>query len=337
MTAAKPTKTRGVAWHAARLALPPALLLLGALLWTIQPVWPGSAPAGPPEVDAGRLRLDVEFLAGTLALRNHAHPETLGRAAGYIERRFHEAGAAVEVAPYEVDGATVRNVIARFGPPGDHPVVIGAHYDADERTPGADDNASGIAGLLALADHFRTAPPRVPVELVAYCFEEDPYFGTENMGSRRHARSLRLAGREPQLVMVLEMIGYFTDRPGSQRYPVDAMEWIYPERGDFVAVVGNYASAGEVRLVKAGMLEAGSVPVEAIAAPASLPGVDQSDHASYWHEGMPAVMITDTAYYRNPNYHGAGDLPGTLDYRRMAGVVRAVRQVVKHIEDQQPS
>lgn len=314
-----------------------AILALGFWLLTVQPIWAVISKEAGAQIDPASLRRDVEMLAGPLAKRNHGYPETLSRAAGYIESRFRSGGNRVEIDAYEVEGAIYRNVVVRFGPADGRPVVIGAHYDAEGNTPGADDNASGVAGLLALADHFHRSPPKVPVELVAYCLEEPPYFRSENMGSRRHARALKAAGREPRLVVVLEMIGYFTDRPGSQRYPLAALSWIYPRQGNFIGVVGNYASVPEVRLVKEAMTEAATIPVEAIAAPASLPGVDFSDHASYWREGIAAVMVTDTAFYRNPNYHQPGDQPDTLDYSRMAGVVRAIVRVVENIEQRMPS
>lgn len=315
-----------------------AVAVVAAGVWaiTVQPMGAAGEAKGTVQASPDQLRRDVEQLVLSFAGRSHAHPGTLFRAAGYIERRFRTSGARVEVDAYEVEGAAYRNVIARFGPAEGRPIVIGAHYDAQEETPGADDNASGVAGLLALADRFQKSPPAVPVELVAYCLEEPPYFRTEHMGSRRHARSLKAAGREPRLVMVLEMIGYFADAPGSQRYPVPGLSAIYPDQGNFIGVVGNYASMEAVREVKAAMRQAGTVLVEAIVAPAILPGIDFSDHASYWQEGMPAVMVTDTAFYRNPNYHRSSDLPGTLDYARMAGVVGAVARVVEDVQAQLP-
>lgn len=311
-----------------------AVGLAGLWFCTVQPVAAVERVGTTAAVDPARLRQDVEFLAGNLPKRNHAHPAILNQAAAYIARRLREAGGTVQIQPYEVEGTTYRNVVARFGPPGANPVVIGAHYDADEDTPGADDNASGVAGLLALADHFGKTPPPVPVEIVAYCLEEPPYFRTEHMGSRHHARQLKESGVTPRAILVLEMIGYFSDQPGSQTFPVPGLGLLYPDKGDFIGVIGNYSSAGMVRRVKAALRAAGTVPVEATVAPAWVPGIDFSDHASYWHEGMAAVMITDTAFYRNRNYHESTDLPATLDYTRMAGVVRAVALAVERAAEQ---
>jgi hypothetical protein len=152
------------------------------------------------------------------------------------------------------------------------------------------------------------------------------------MGSRQHAASLVSAGIKPKLIMVLEMIGYFDDRANSQNFPFAPMKLIYPDRGNFIAVVANFASSSDTRLVKAAMTATSPLPVESINAPAGVTGIDFSDHASYWLHDMPAVMITDTAFYRNANYHQASDSADTLDYPRMAQVVQAVYGVVTHIQ-----
>jgi len=147
------------------------------------------------------------------------------------------------------------------------------------------------------------------------------------MGSFRHARALSESNRDVRLMMSLEMIGYFRDEPGSQTFPVKLLGSLYPDAGNFITVVGRFGGFSDVRRVKALFRGATDLPVESINAPAKVPGVDFSDHASYWHFGMPAVMITDTAFFRNHHYHGAGDTPDTLDYARMAKVVQAVYAV----------
>ena len=157
--------------------------------------------------------------------------------------------------------------------------------------------------------------------------KEPPFFRTENMGSFQHARELARDKREVRLMMSLEMIGYFRDEPESQRFPVGCLGAFYPDQGNFVAIVGRFGDFGETRRVKALFRGASDLPAESINAPRSVPGVDFSDHASYWRFGFPAVMVTDTAFLRNPNYHGAGDTPATLDYRRMAQVVQAAYAV----------
>ena len=165
------------------------------------------------------------------------------------------------------------------------------------------------------------------MELVAYTLEEPPYFRTEFMGSFRHARELAQQGREVRLMVSLEMIGYYRDEPGTQGYPVAALRMMYPDQGNYIAIVGASGDESIVRRMKALFKGASDLPVESINAPASVPGVDFSDHANYWHFGMPAVMVTDTAFLRNPHYHQATDTPDTLDYASMAKVVCALHAV----------
>jgi Zn-dependent M28 family amino/carboxypeptidase len=251
----------------------------------------------------------------------------LQAAGDYVLAELRAAGTTPEAQAFVVDGITHRNFIARFGPAEGPLIVIGAHYDSCGQTPGADDNASGVAGLLELARLLAMNPPPHPVELVAFTLEEPPYFRTEHMGSFQHARALAHSGREVRLMVSLEMIGFFRDTPGSQQYPVSALGLLYPDTGNFITVVGGYENFGDMRRIKALFLGASDLPVATINAPRSVQGVDFSDHASYWHFGMPAVMVTDTAFLRNPNYHESGDTADTLDYERMAKVVRAVHAV----------
>jgi Zn-dependent M28 family amino/carboxypeptidase len=166
------------------------------------------------------------------------------------------------------------------------------------------------------------------VELVAFALEEMPFFGTGAMGSAVHAASLRASGRRVRAMICLEMLGCFDDRRGSQRFPFPLLRLFYPSRGNFIAVVGNAGGIGIVRRVKRSMRAGSNLPVHSINAPAIVPGVDLSDHRSYWREGFPAVMITDTAFYRNDRYHSAADTPETLDYPRMAEVVRGAWNAV---------
>jgi Zn-dependent M28 family amino/carboxypeptidase len=155
-----------------------------------------------------------------------------------------------------------------------------------------------------------------------------PFFGSREMGSAVHARSLSEAGARVKAMLSLEMIGYFSDAPGSQKLPFAALGLLYPRRGNFIAVVGRLSQPGLVRRVKRSMMSATDLPVRSINAPSLIPGVDLSDHASYWREGYPAVMVTDTAFYRNDWYHTERDTPDTLDYARMAEVVAGVRRAV---------
>jgi Zn-dependent M28 family amino/carboxypeptidase len=209
-------------------------------------------------------------------------------------------------------------------------IVVGAHYDTAGPHPGADDNASGVAGLLELARLLDGADLARPVELVGYPLEEPPYFSTSKMGSAVHARSLREQGVAVRAMLSLEMIGYFTDEPNSQALPLSLLRPFYPSEGNFIAVVGRWGWGQRrlVRTVRDGMQDATPLPVHSINAPRLVPGVAFSDHRNYWQAGYDAVMITDTAFYRNPHYHAPSDTPETLDYGRMAQVVDGVRGAI---------
>jgi len=306
------------------------LLLAAAWFAVTQPLmFGGAASTGSPPVDAARLEAHVRMLSETLAPRDAGHPENLERAAAYLRQEFERAQAAVvSVQPFEAHGRTYRNVIASFGPRTNELVVVGAHYDTAGALPGADDNASGVAGLIELAYLLGRTPPTARVELVAFALEEPPYFRSPFMGSAVHAASLRSQGFAVRAMLSLEMIGYFSDQPDSQQYPVSFLKAFYPAQANFIAVVGKMDQWRTVRRVKKAMTEASQLPVYSINAPRSIPGVDFSDHLNYWNEGYDALMITDTAFYRNPHYHTSTDTPETLDYRRMASVVQGVYAAV---------
>ena len=306
------------------------LLLAAAWFAVTQPVmFRGAAGDNRPPVDAARLEAHVRMLSETFTPRDAGHPENLDRVAAYLRKEFELANAvAVTEQPFESRGRTYRNVIASFGSRTNELIVVGAHYDTAGALPGADDNASGVAGLIELAHLLGRTTPAARVELVAFALEEPPYFRSPSMGSAIHAASLKAQGFAVRAMMSLEMIGYFSDQPDSQRYPVSALKAFYPSRGNFIAVVGKIDQGRMVRRVKKAMMEASPLPVYSINAPRSIPGVDFSDHLNYWNEGYNALMITDTAFYRNRHYHTSADTPDTLDYERMASVVQGVYAAV---------
>jgi Zn-dependent M28 family amino/carboxypeptidase len=312
-----------------RIALFAALLALLAGGLAACVAQPGVRAIASPavDIDAAALERHVRMLSATFHPRSHEHTANLDAAANYVLAEFKAAGAGTDVQIFDVAGRPYRNVIARFGPATGPLLVIGAHYDSCCDTPGADDNASGVAGLLELARALAATPPAHAVELVAYTLEEPPYFRTDDMGSFRHAQALSQQGREVRLMLSLEMIGFFRDTPDSQRYPVGALKLLYPNEGNFIALVGGYKDFGAMRRVKGLFKGASTLPATSINAPSLVQGVDFSDHGSYWRFEMPAIMVTDTAFLRNPNYHGAGDTADTLDYARMAQVVRGVYAV----------
>jgi hypothetical protein len=296
-----------------------------------------TVPPGPAAtVDTARLTAHVRALSETFHPRSHAHPENLERAAAYIAGHLERAGGKVESLPFRVSGRDYRNVLARFGPEGGERIIIGAHYDAVSGTPGADDNASGVAGLLELAVLLGREPPPVRVDLAAYCLEEPPYFGSSQMGSAVHARSLKEAGVAVRAMVSLEMLGAFSDAPGSQDYPMAVMRLRYPSEGNFIGVVGRPGDGGLVDTVADAMRASSPLPVETLNAPRGVTGVDLSDHASFWDMGYRAVMVTDTAFLRNPRYHTGGDTWDTLDYVRMAQVVQGVYGAVRTLAGATP-
>ncbi|HEY0152273.1 MAG TPA: M28 family peptidase, partial [Longimicrobium sp.] len=248
-------------------------------------------------VSAERLEAHVRMLSETLAPRSVAHRANLDAAASYVAVEMGAGGAQASKQVYAAAGAEYRNVIARLGPETEERVVVGAHYDAAGPFPGADDNASGVAGLIELVRVLAGAPLGVGVELVAYPCEEPPFFRTPYMGSMVHANSLRAEGARVRGMIALEMIGYFSDEPGSQHFPTPLLKPFYPSRGNFITVVGKLGQGPLIRRVRRAMRRGSPLPVRTIQAPRAVPGVDFSDHASYWAAGFDAVMVTDTAFY----------------------------------------
>lgn len=319
-------------------AAPLLLLALAALaLVAIQPLLGRSRGArgqaaveadGSQDRLASRLENHVRRLCGELSPRDAGHPENLDRAAAWIRGELERAGGRTSEQPYQAGGETYRNVIASFGPDTRDRIVVGAHYDTAGALPGADDNASGVAGLIELAGLLGKKAPRTRVDLVAYSTEEPPWFGSRSMGSAVHAAALAERRVRVRAMICLEMIGCFRDEPGSQRFPAPGFGLVYPSRGNFIVVTGKTGQGALAKRVKSAMRQATPLPVESVVAPAAIPGVDLSDHRNYWAHGYPAVMITDTAFYRNDNYHSEGDRPETLDYRRMAMVVQGVHAAV---------
>ncbi len=293
-----------------KIALVLALLLalaVAALIAAItQPVlrsgprWRGAAS------DPERLS---RLVHGLVALGPRHDAKGQSRALDFIRAQLGDAPAQEQ--RYEAAGATFRNLILPLGPDTPERIVIGAHYDARGPFPGADDNASGTAGLLELARLLQGASLPVRTELAWYSNEE---YGL--LGSAVHART----ARGVRAMISLEMLGCF-DQP--QQFPIPALRLLYPSRGDYIVVVGRLEDALLVRAVKAA-LRSNEAPARSIDAPELIPGIGASDHASFWRAGVRAAMVTDTAWYRNPRYHTARDTPETLDYPRMARIVEGI-------------
>lgn len=280
-------------------------------------------------VSTEQLRAHVVMLSETCHPRDWTHVANLNMCADYIAEHFRKAGAAVHTQPVVVHDHAYRNVIALFGVGRGGKLVVGAHYDSCGNTPGADDNASGVAALIELGYLLGKNALDREIELVAYVLEEPPFFQTPFMGSAVHAASIATEKDKVVGVIVLEMVGYFSDRRGSQSYPLFALKLVYPSRGNFIAVVGRWDQGEWVKRVKVGMKGTTDLPVYSIRAPTIVPGLDFSDHRNYWPFGINALMVTDTAFYRNTAYHEKYDTADRLDYERMAKVVIAVFETVR--------
>jgi len=282
-------------------------------------------------VETKALESHVRMLSETLVPRDWTHVTNLNKCADYIAGHFAEAGATVQSQVFEVEGRQYRNVIGRFGKGTSDRIVVGAHYDACDDTPGADDNASGVAALIELAYLLGRTTNESDTELVAYVLEEPPFFRTKQMGSAVHAASIVDQKETIAGIIVLEMVGYFSDTKGSQTYPSRLLGLMYPSRGNFIGVVGAWNQGRWIKSVKTGMKGATDLPVYSIRAPRSVPGIDFSDHQSYWPHGFDALMVTDTAFYRNKGYHSTTDTWDKLDYQRMSKVVVAVFEAIGSI------
>jgi hypothetical protein len=294
------------------------------LFYLTQPLFLRAGTRTQPSVDPARLEAHVRTLCEVFSPRDFEHHENLEEAGRYIRDQFERSKATVSDQPFQVNGKTYRNIVAAFGPETADMIIVGAHYDSFGSGAGADDNASGVAGLLELANLLGKHPPAIRTELVAYTLEEPPFFRTATMGSAIHAASLKQRNVNVRAMLSLEMIGYFSDAANSQRLPLGVLSLIYPTTGNFIAIVGSVGEGMLVRKVKHAMSGASALPVYSINAPAIIAGVDFSDHLSYRNNGYPALMITDTAFYRNSAYHTNGDTADRLDYRRMGMVVEQV-------------
>ena len=317
----------------ARLAIIPLVILTG--IWFMTGM-PGSTWSGPvPPLSAkellihDNLKRHVTALAGQVGERNVWRPEAMAAAAGYIRKTLEDTGYEVNSQPFISRGLTVNNLEAMLPGHGaaDEIIVIGAHYDTVAGSPGADDNASGVAALLELARLLAgTTLPRT-VRFVAFANEEAPFFYGDEMGSKLYAARAHAQGDRIEAMLSLETMGYFTDQPGSQRYPFP-FNYLYPDTGNFIGFVGNFSSRPLVRQAVGAFRASTAFPSEGVAAPSGMEGIHWSDHWSFWQAGYPAIMVTDTAPFRYPHYHDATDTPEQLDYTGLARVTGGLAEVV---------
>lgn len=308
-----------------------ALAVIIALLWLIlaRPGFTAKeiAKHSPHPIDPAVLRKHTSVLSNEMAPRNYQHVDNLNKVANYISESLTTSGGRVAEQLFEVNGAEYKNIVAEFGPQGEEIIVVGAHYDAEGEKPGADDNASGVAGLLEIGRLLGKVELKTKVVLVAFTLEEPPFFRSDAMGSAVYAKSLVESGVGVKLMIALEMIGYYSEEKGTLSYPMQLLRLYYPSSGNFIAIVDQLMSTQAQRM-KASMAQAIDLPVYSINAPSFIPGVDFSDHINFWRYGYPAVMITDTAFYRNHAYHTNEDRAERLNYEKMAQVVYGVFEYV---------
>ena len=295
-------------------------------------VWSANRLVGPWNEGAVRVELAalVRTLAVTIGPRSYKDPANLNAAADFISQRLESFGYEVTAQPYQAGELAVRNILAerRGTEQPDRVIVVGAHYDSVAGSPGADDNASGVAVLLELARlHAQTRFGKT-VRFVAFTLEEPPFFRSRHMGSRVYARALKERGELVEAMLCLESVGHYSQEERSQSFPflVFWLRWRYPTTGNFITIVSNADSEPLQTQVRDALKVHMSLPVETYIGPWWIPGVDWSDHGSFWNEGYPAVMLTDTALFRNPHYHRSTDLPETLDYQAMTDLVRGLSE-----------
>jgi Zn-dependent M28 family amino/carboxypeptidase len=303
---------------------------------------PGSSYSGALKPLTDDEKVLVESLRRhvvAVASREHnmSHPAELEAAARHIEVTLSDLGYGTAAQRFVVNGKEVRNIEVEV-PGGAHAgevVIVGAHYDSVLGAVGANDNGSGVAAMLELARLFKDARPARTLRFVAFVNEEPPYYESDEMGSRVYARRSRERGEHIVAMLSLETIGYYSDEPGSQQYPFP-LSLFYPSTGNFLAFVANLGSRGLLHEALGSFRRNAQFPSEGVAAPAFIPGVDWSDHGSFWEENYPALMVTDTALYRYPHYHTLEDTPDKVDYERLARVVTGLHGMLRDLAQAPP-
>ncbi|MCG8576534.1 MAG: M28 family peptidase [Flavobacteriales bacterium] len=279
------------------------------------------------EVDTNMVKEHLEKIVLTKKPRNFRNIEVLNEVANYINLTFSKYSDSVWFQGFEYDSTEYKNVIASFGRQNKERIIIGAHYDVCGYQDGADDNASGVVGLLELARLLGETDStllKYRIDLVAYTLEEPPFFRSKLMGSYVHAEYLNSNNIPVKGMICLEMIGYFKDEKKTQDYPIGLLKLFYGSRGDYITVVQKTGSGRFVKDAKKSMKKQKLVKTKSFKAPKKMGGVDLSDHRNYWHFGYDALMVNNTAFYRNKNYHEKSDKLETLDIKRMSAVIQQV-------------
>lgn len=280
-----------------------------------------------------QLRNHLHALTVTIGERSVYLPDNLQKTAVYIKQFYRGIGVAPDSQTYVYSDLRMENIVAEIssGARPEHRFVVGAHYDSVAGTVGADDNASAIAVQLEVARHLAILIAEekldLAVKFVSFALEEPPVYGTRHMGSRVYAKMARRQAEKIDGMICLEMVGYACHEPGCQDYPFPLMFMNYPKKGDFIGIVNNFKSRKFARNLTAQFQKNQQLPVVRLTVPLNgwiLPAVRLSDHASFWDQGFRAVMVTDSAFFRNPRYHTAADTMDTLDYGFMAELVESL-------------
>lgn len=284
---------------------------------------------------AERLHSHVQALGGDIGERNVFNPQALRDSADYIAQVWESQGYKTIRHEYELQGEQWANLeVTRKGEKYPEEIVlIGSHYDSVLGSPGANDNGSGVAAMLELSLRIATHKPTRTVRFVAFVNEEPPFFKTDAMGSRVYAKMARARGDDIRAMVCLETIGFYSDKPGGQHYP-PPFSLFYPDTGDFIGFVSNFRSRSLLKRSVAAFRTASDFPLEHVTTFEFVPGVDWSDHGSFWREGVPAIMVTDTAPYRYPYYHTARDTPDKVNYQQLARVIDGLLAVVEALADE---
>lgn len=286
----------------------------------------------PVPADINLVKSHLTALTQTPEFRNHKNLDQLNAIADYIKEDFNKYGDSTTFQEYNVDGKIYKNVITSFGTEHQKRIIIGAHYDVCGDQQGADDNATGVTALLELARMLKDQKLNYRIDLVAYTLEEPPYFRTENMGSHIHAQYLKDHNINVYGMASVEMIGYFKDEKDSQSYPLGILSWVYGNKGDFITLVKKFGAGDFVNNFRTQFKEANQIKTETFTAPKFVKGTDFSDHLNYWKFGYSALMITDTSFFRNKNYHETTDTVETLDVLRMTKVIDGIFLSLIHMK-----
>ena len=324
-----------------RLGMLLALIAIAVLaLWLFMIQMPGQSYSGPlPQLTPEEIELretlknEVRTFSETIGPRNYGHLENLDQTKAYLEDTFEKYGYEVTEQNFSTpNGDRYTNlsveITGRDKP--DEIIVVGGHYDSAFNTPGANDNGTGTAATLELSKLLANTAPKRTLRFIAFTNEEPPFFWTDNMGSLVYAKNAKESNQKIVAMLSMETMGFYSKQPDSQRY-LFPLNKLYPTQGNFIAFIGNLGSGYLVRDAIASFRNYAQIPSEGVSLPASIPGVGWSDQWSFWQQGYPGIMVTDTAPYRYPHYHTKNDTLDKIDFDRFAHVVMSLSKVIQDL------